>query len=203
VDPAQIILGSCVNLTWSVNGTVDNVRISRDGAVILDGGSLTGSAQDCPTATGQVGYQLVASNNSGQSDTQAATVIVEAPPQGNPLENTNWKLLSYNNGTGGMQSVLAGTEVNLSFQADLVAKGSAGCNTYQSPYTVSGSQLSMSQPIVTLLNCGEPPGIMDQENAYLALLRQTATFEIEGNELRLYDNQNKLLLEFENMIQPR
>ena len=203
VEPSQIILGSCVNLTWSVNGTVDNVRINRDGAVILDGGSLTGNAQDCPTAAGQVQYQLVASNNSGQSDTQAATVLVEAPPQGNPLENTNWEMLGYNNGTGGMQSVLAGTEVYISFQADLVAKGSAGCNTYQGPYTVSGSQLYLGQPVVTLLSCGDPPGIMEQETAYLSLLRETATFEIEGDELRLYDEEDDLLLEFQNMIQPR
>ena len=137
VDPAQITLGSCVNLTWNVNGTVDNVQISRDGSLILDGGSLTGSAQDCPTAARQVQYLLVASNNAGQSDTQAATVVVEASPAANPLANTNWELLSYNNSSGGMQSVLADTEVTLSFQADLIAKGSAGCNTYQAPYNVN------------------------------------------------------------------
>jgi polar amino acid transport system substrate-binding protein len=203
VDPAQIPLGSCVNLTWSVNGTVDKIQITRDGAVILDGGSLTGNAQDCPTATGQIQYQLLASNNAGQTDTQAATVIVEAPPQGNPLENTNWELLTYNNGTGAMQSVLTDTEITIIFQADLVAKGSAGCNTYQGPYTVNGSQLSLGQPVVTLLTCGEPAGIMEQETAYLALLQETSRFVIEGNELRLYDEEDDLLLEFENMIQPR
>jgi heat shock protein HslJ len=102
-----------------------------------------------------------------------------------------------------MQSVLSDTEITIIFQADLVAKGSAGCNTYQGPYTVNGSQLSLGQPVVTLLTCGEPAGIMEQETAYLALLQQTSSFVIEGNELRLYDNQEKLLLEFENMIQPR
>jgi polar amino acid transport system substrate-binding protein len=203
VDPTQIQLGSCVNLSWRVNGTVNNVQLSRDGAIILDGGSLTGSAQDCPTAQGQVQYLLVASNNLGQSDTQAATVVVEAPPVVNPLENTNWKLLSYNNGTGGMQSVLAGSELTISFQADLIAKGSAGCNTYEGGYSVSGSQLTIGELAVTKLACGDPPGIMEQESAYLQHLRSAYTFQVDGKNLRIYDTQGQLLLEYENLIQPR
>ena len=204
VDPAQIKLGSCVNLSWSVNGTVNNVQISRDGAIILDGGSLIGSAQDCPTAPGQVQYLLVASNNAGQSDSRSATVVVEAPPPANPLANTNWKLLYYSNSAGDMQPVLQGTEIALTFQPDLVAKGSAGCNTYEGKYSVSGSQLAFANLVVTKLACSQPQGIMEQESAYLELLSEAVSYQLQANNrLQLSDAFGEVLLEFEVYIQPR
>ena len=36
----------------------------------------------------------------------------------------------------------------------------------------------------TMMACGEPAGVMEQEAQYLAALQSAATYQIEGNVLR-------------------
>jgi polar amino acid transport system substrate-binding protein len=203
VDPLQIQLGQFVNLSWSTGGTVDNVRITRDGAVILDGASLTGSAQDSPPAPGQVVYQITASNNAGLSDTESATLTVQQQTPSDPLEGTSWNLLNYSNGSGGTLQVLAGSEITLAFQPGMNVTGSAGCNTYNGPYQVQDGQLLFGSLATTGLACSDPPGVMQQEDAYLTLLMSTTAYQMQANMLQLYDAQGRVVLEFTLAIQPR
>jgi heat shock protein HslJ len=37
----------------------------------------------------------------------------------------------------------------------------------------------------TAIGCQTPPGVLEQETAYLAALRKVATFKMEGDQLRL------------------
>ncbi len=203
VDPLQIQLGQFVSLSWEVGGTVDNVRITRDGQIIQDGASLVGSAQDSPPNPGQVVYQITASNNAGGSDSRSATVDVQQPAPANPLEGTDWELLNRYDGVGAMVPVLEGSEVTLAFEAGLRINGSAGCNTYNGPYQLQGSQLEFSELIITQLTCGTPPGVMGQEAAYLSLLQSVSTYQLQANNLRMFDSGGKLILEFELPVEPR
>ena len=92
------------------------------------------------------------------------------------------------------QSVLDGTSINAVFDANGGLNGSAGCNTYSASYSVNGESLSISQPGVTAMVCDDPPGILDQEIAFLNALASASSFSLEAGQL--YINNAGGLLEF-------
>ena len=63
--------------------------------------------------------------------------------------------------------------------------GSSGCNTFFGSYSVSASDIAISQLSSTSLLCAEPEGIMEQEAAYVAALQSATTYRIDGNSLEL------------------
>jgi heat shock protein HslJ len=114
--------------------------------------------------------------------------------QAQPLVGTTWQLTGYNNGKGGFSSVLAGTEITALFANDGQLGGSAGCNNYATSYEVDGSAISIGPVASTMMACPEPNGVMDQEGAYLAALEGAATFEIEGDTMRMTDADGTVML---------
>jgi heat shock protein HslJ len=146
---------------------------------------LDGIAQECLGNIGTVVYRLEATNSAGQSVFREEPVSVLEPGSGNPLAGASWQVTSYNNGAGGVVSVLEGTTLTASFSAEGDLSGSAGCNSYSTTYGISGSTLVTDPPIATRQVCGEPAGIMVQEAAFLAALDSAATFEITGNQLTI------------------
>jgi heat shock protein HslJ len=88
-----------------------------------------------------------------------------------PLVDMPWKVIGYNNGRGGVTSVLLGTELTATFGADGRVTGSSG---------------------ITEMFCSEPEGIMDQEAEYLAALSTATTYSIEGDRLQLRDADGAL-----------
>ncbi len=105
-----------------------------------------------------------------------------------------WDLSSYNNGKGGIVTVVTGTQTTADFQANWKLSGSGGCNQYSAGYTTTASNgITITQPVTTLMACSEP--IMQQETQYLSLLQKATKFEITGNQLTLFDiNGAKLLI---------
>lgn len=94
------------------------------------------------------------------------------------------------------ESPLPDTTITAEFDEDGNVSGSSGCNTYTTTYTVNGDQLNFNEQVITtLMACLEP--VMEQENAYLQVLRETATFESDENNLTLYDGDSKALARFE------
>ena len=111
-------------------------------------------------------------------------IVLTYVAQVESLEGTAWSVVNYNNGREAVVGVLEGTEITLSFdKADL--NGNAGCNNYFAGYTVKGKHIFVDQPGATMMFCGEPEGVMEQESAYLAALASAATFRIEGDQLWL------------------
>ena len=99
------------------------------------------------------------------------------------LTGGTWVMTGYNNGKGGVVSALADTEVTAVFGADGQLNGSAGCNTYNAPYTVDGNKIKIGLTITTMMACPQP--IMAQEAQYLAAIQTAATYKIEGAKLEL------------------
>ena len=95
------------------------------------------------------------------------------------LQDENGTVVSYNN-----------QEVSMSFINDngLQAVGFAGCNRYFSGVTLLPESMKFSNPGSTMMACPE----MDGESAFLDLLTQVNTYEVSGNELKLF--QDKILL---------
>lgn len=97
--------------------------------------------------------------------------------------------------------VLPGTIISATFGSDGHLTGSAGCNTYDTTYTeteenAAKNALEISSPIATQQFCAAPTGIMDQENAYLALLSTAASYQVSSNRLEIFDKQGQKIMVF-------
>jgi heat shock protein HslJ len=113
------------------------------------------------------------------------------------FSGSSWELASYNNGTGGVVSVLEDSYVNITFDENGDIGGLAGCNSYWGTYTTDGDKLSIVSLDSTDLSCPEPAGIMEQEQAYLKALRDAATFKIKGDTLELRSDDGSLLASYD------
>ncbi len=128
------------------------------------------------------------------SKTPAATAEATAATAGD-LEGAEWNLVSWRNDEGEMTDALNDAPITLTFEDGKVA-GNAGCNRYFAAYQADGDVLDIDDKIgSTMMMCPEP--VMKQEQAYLSLLPQVATFGIEGDTLTLLDSDGQALLIFE------
>jgi heat shock protein HslJ len=133
--------------------------------------------------------QLHIANETGE------TVLVYALVQPLMLEETPWVLRGYNNGKNAVVSILAGSEITAEFVEGQV-NGTAGCNNYHAGYEIDGDQIAIGPAATTRMFCGEPEGIMDQENGYLQALEMAATFEIKSDTLQMYDKDGARVLTY-------
>ena len=115
-----------------------------------------------------------------------------------PLElaGTTWTVTSYNNGQGGVVSLIIGTEITAVFGEDGTLSGSAGCNNYTAAYEVDGENISIGPAATTRMFCAEPEGIMEQESQYLAALQTAATYLIEGDRMEMRTAEGSLVAIF-------
>lgn len=65
VSPSQVVLGQCLTIEWTVQGTVSNVNITRNNSSLWNGAPTQGNMQDCPPSPGAVAYAVVASGPGG------------------------------------------------------------------------------------------------------------------------------------------
>jgi len=103
-----------------------------------------------------------------------------------------WDLFSYNNGKGGIETVIIGSTTTADFGADGKLAGSAGCNQYSATYTTSGQEITITQPASTRMACEN--ALMQQETQYLSLLPKARTYTITGDQLTLFDSTGTKLL---------
>jgi heat shock protein HslJ len=128
-------------------------------------------------------------------DSLGSPLLIYAPQPQMPLEGTRWTAQSYNNGRGGVVSLIIGTEITASFEEGRVA-GSAGCNNYTAPYSLAGNAIQIGPAASTFKACPEPPGIMEQEAAYLAALETARAYRIEGSRLILETAEGARVVSF-------
>lgn len=113
------------------------------------------------------------------------TLLATLAAQSQALAGTSWVVTGINNGKQAVASVLAGSKVTLSFARDGRAMGSAGCNRFVAAYTAEGGRVHFGTAGVTRMTCATPPGVMEQEQAFVAALGTVATARVEGNRLDL------------------
>lgn len=136
------------------------------------------------------GDQLQIANADGEN------ILVYTLIQPTSLEGTSWLMLSYNNGQGGLVSALLSTEITAKFM-DGTVSGSAGCNSYSAPYELDGDHISVGPAATTRMFCGEPEGIMEQENQYLEALQSVVTFEINADVLEMFDGDGTRMVTYQ------
>jgi heat shock protein HslJ len=138
---------------------------------------LLGDRLTLRTATGAIAVEFSLSESLGLSDSE-------------------WVMSLYYVGGDAVTSPLADTTITASFTADGKLSGSAGCNRYHGSYQVDGESLTIGPVATTKMACPEPPGVMEQEAAFLILLENTAAYQIMGDTLILLDANGAPLAEF-------
>ena len=103
------------------------------------------------------------------------------------LVGTDWLLTSYNNGKGGMQSLIIGSEITADFGEDETMKGYAGCNSYTASYEATENTISIGTAASTEMACMDPEGVMEQETQYLSALQNAAVYAIRDDRLEIRD----------------
>ncbi len=116
------------------------------------------------------------------------------------LAGTSWTLSSLAGDDGTLTPVLDGTTVTATFSVDGNVGGSAGCNHYGAGYHLDGAGLTIEPAIRTEMYCSEPPGVMDQEDRYLAHLTEVASYRMEDGLLTLMDSDGADILVFEEVV---
>ncbi len=119
-----------------------------------------------------------------------------SPVVARPLSGTPWVLESMASGKDAVVSVIAGTKIDAVFTENGSVSGSCGCNQYFASYTSTRSSLTLGLVGSTKKFCGDPAGIMGQEQTFLSLLAHVSGFYIKGDQLVLADTEGKGLLWF-------
>ncbi len=108
---------------------------------------------------------------------EAAPAAVATPPV--TLLGTAWRLVGLGNG-----KLQAGTQASVEFPTEGRASGNGSCNRFNGIVIVAGDAIKFSGLATTRKACAEP--VMQQEEDYLAALRDAVRFEADTETLRVY-----------------
>lgn len=115
------------------------------------------------------------------------------------LPDTKWSATGYNNGKGGVTSLIKGTKIAAVFGTDDILSGNAGCNDYTAPYKTDEAKIEISKATVAKKVCKKTEGIMEQESLYIKALQMADVFNIELDKLELRTAKGSLVASFEAM----
>jgi heat shock protein HslJ len=193
----------------------DTVAVQADcnqvsGTYTLDGSAITialGPSTMAACPEGSLGDQFVANLDAAAIyffsdgnlfiDLKFDSGTMRFSPQTSDLAGTNWTVIGYNNGRGGVVSTIIGTELTATFGADGNVTGSAGCNNYSAGYEVDGNAITIGLPIATMMACDQPEGIMEQEQEFLTALGTVATYQIRGDFMKMRTAEEAIAVTFE------
>jgi heat shock protein HslJ len=112
-----------------------------------------------------------------------------AQPVGPP--SGSWQVTGFRNpGTGELAAPLPGTAVTLGLGAEGEVDGQA-CNRYGGPWRADGAAITIGPLDQTEMYCSSPPGVTEQEGAYLEALHSAAGWRVEGDQLTLTDREGR------------
>jgi heat shock protein HslJ len=136
------------------------------------------------------------------TDANGSRLLSYAAAQPASLSGVTWSALTYNNGQGGLVSVLNGTSITALFGEDGSLSGSAGCNEYTASYAIDGEMLSIGPAATTRMMCAEPEGIMEQETAYLVAIQNAATYKTDEKTLELVNPEGVRMATYTAQAEP-
>jgi heat shock protein HslJ len=120
---------------------------------------------------------------------RSVLLVFEVPPA-NPLLGS-WVVDSFESAPGKVTVPLEGTTLTAVFRFGKVA-GSAGCNTYQGPYTTNGDAAAIGPLATTLMACAED--VSAQEAAFLTALQGVARIQTRAQTVQLQDRNGSLVV---------
>jgi heat shock protein HslJ len=102
------------------------------------------------------------------------------------LTGNQWRVQGINNGMGGITSVLADTQLTMTFGTDGRVSGNTGCNMFSGTYTVTGSGLTFG-PLISTRRACLSDAANRQESMFLTALEKVAGYTLVGEMLTLAD----------------
>lgn len=101
-----------------------------------------------------------------------------------PLTNSEWLWVRAEE--DGVTTEAASDRFVLQFSEDGRASSTTDCNSMSGQYTRDGEEIEFDNFVSTLMYCED-----SQEGAYAAFLEEVESFEISGNELRLFFDDDR------------
>ena len=137
---------------------------------------------------------LAACSGSGATTAPSASAAASASAGALELDGTSWLLTDYVSPDGAAFTVPSAVTPLLAFEGGNLT-GNAGCNTFNSTYTVTGDVIEIGPIMSTKMACEEP--MSSVEGAYLAALESVDRIAIlDDGKLQLWDDGGKTTLAF-------
>lgn len=171
---------------------------STQKACITEG--LSVQEQDYLKALAQVASYQLENEQLQLKNSQGKNILTFQKIRPASLTKNLWQLQQYNNGRGGVVSLVIGTEINLIIDEQGKLSGNAGCNQYKSQWQGTSEKFQIASTASTKKFCEKPEGIMEQETAYLSSLEKVNSWEIEGDNLVFKDAQGNTLANYQATI---
>ncbi len=151
-------------------------------------------------------FALGASGCGGDSpsDPSGESTVETAPPSEEIVETadedltslrlsgTSWMLESFG-GVGDLVPSEPDVVSTLNFVADQYM-GTGGCNFFLGVYDVPQGELRMESPLITMLDCEQPEGVMDQESTFVDALLNSTHYKLEDDKLTFYTVEDQRLV---------
>ncbi len=80
------------------------------------------------------------------------------------------------------------TGIQLTFHTNGSFSGFDSCNPYAGIWQADEKQITISRIVSPMAYCDEPPGVMEQESEYFALLKNASLYGVHGEDMVLSDN---------------
>ena len=74
------------------------------------------------------------------------------------------------------------------------ASGNSSCNGWGAKYTISGTDIHFEDFTGSEIACENPPGIMDQEQAFIQMLSGAVRFELQNGMLTIFDGSGETIV---------
>ena len=83
------------------------------------------------------------------------------------------------------------TGIQLTFHTNGSFGGFDSCNPYVGMWQADEKKITISRIISPMTYCNEPPGVMEQESEYFALLKNASFYGVTGEDMVLSDDTGK------------
>jgi heat shock protein HslJ len=134
-------------------------------------------------------YNVRAGTLTIRGSDRAVLLVFDAAPV-NPLRGS-WVVASYKDASGALVAPLEDTELTVVFRIVKVG-GSAGCNTFDGPYTTNGTVAVIGPLATTRMACAED--VMAQESSFLAALQGVGLVVQRAGSVELQDRTGGILV---------
>jgi heat shock protein HslJ len=112
---------------------------------------------------------------------------------GGPIQNRDWVLRAYADSSGALKDAYVTVPLSARFEGGAI-KGSAGCSQYTASFTIGENYLAISDLQVGTETCDSYAN--EGRDTFMAALRRTSMYKVEGTRLTLYDKDGKEVLRF-------
>jgi heat shock protein HslJ len=174
--------------------------VERSGAALRIGPNLVTTDRACESAVADVERAFLTRLTATRTYDVGADGLALLPEHGPALTfreqpvgppSGAWQVTAFRDpATGQVVPLLPGTAITLGLGADGEVDGRA-CNSYGGPWKADGAALALGPLWQTEMYCSSPPGVSDQETAYLEALRSVAGWRVEGGQLTLTDRDGR------------